>query len=671
MNLVFLKIAVAFPLDVLDYFPPPNVEIAPEHIGCRVRVPFGNKETEQESLISKKKREIIGLLMGISNTPNVAIEKIKPALELIDKEPLVSQKDLELIQWTAKYYHCKIGWTMQTALPNILFQRTTLSDYKIPEPSSIQESALNLNEAQQQAVEIIERSFGQFKPFLLEGMTGSGKTEVYLQLIDKIIKNGKQALVLVPEINLTPQTVERFQKRFEVPISTIHSNIDKIKRLNNWQMAKDGIAKIVIGTRSAVWTPIMNLGLIIIDEEHDTSYKQQDGLLYSARDVAIRRAQLHDIPIILGTATPSFESIYNVQLHKYQLVILPKRAGVAKPPSYRVIDMRQYQGFEQLSPPLRQAIAQRLERDEQTLIYLNRRGFSPSFMCYACGWVAMCFRCSSRLTYHAESHILHCHHCDAKQQLPQMCPNCQSVQVKPVGFGTERIEQALETHFPHARILRIDSDSTRRKTAMKAFLAQIHKGDADILVGTQMLAKGHHFPKVTLVGIINADSGLLSADFRATERLAQGLIQVAGRAGREAAAGDVILQTHHPEHPLLVTLLKKGYRKFSDLALQERKEVGLPPYQFMGLLRAQCKTQSKLQDFLRQARALAEQFADLPVQIFGPINAPLAKRAHFFRGQLVLQASERRILHALLDRWLVQLPTKIHWILDVDPMDFN
>lgn len=655
---MFLKIAVAFPLDVLDYFPPVNVEITSKHIGCRVHVPFRRTET-------------IGLLMEISNTADVAIEKIKPALELIDEEPLISQKDLELIQWTAKYYHCQIGWTMQTALPNILFQRAELPDYKTPKIPLAQESSLNLNEAQQQAVKIIEEYFNKFKPFLLEGITGSGKTEVYLQLIDKIIKNDKQALVLVPEINLTPQTVERFQKRFEVQIATIHSNIAKIKRLSMWQMAKDGIAKIVIGTRSAVWTPMLNLGLIIVDEEHDSSYKQQDGLLYSARDVAIRRAQLHDIPIILGTATPSFESIYNSKLNKYQLVTLPKRAGAAKPPSFRIIDMKQYQGFEQLSSPLRQAIAQRLEKQEQTLIYLNRRGFSPAFMCYACGWVAMCFRCSARLTYHAESRLLHCHHCDAKQRLPQTCPKCQSAQINPVGFGTERIEQSLEKHFPQAKILRIDSDSTRKKNAMASFLEQIHSGEADILVGTQMLAKGHHFPKVTLVGIINADSGLFSTDFRATERLAQGLIQVAGRAGREEAAGEVIVQTHHPEHPLLVTLLKEGYRKFSELALQERESVGLPPYQFMGLLRAQCKLQSELQDFLQEARASAAQMTEFPVQIFGPINAPIAKRAHFFRGQLLLQASQRSILHALLNRWLVQLPSKIHWTLDIDPLDFN
>lgn len=658
MSSLFLKVAVAFPVDILDYFPPPNVEITPAQIGCRVRVPFRNKET-------------IGLLMGISNTPDVSIEKIKPTLELVDNVPLIYKENLTLIQWAAKYYHCKIGWTVQTALPNVLFQRQELPNYKTPNIPPFQENVLDLNEAQQRAVQVVEENFGKFKPFLLEGVTGSGKTEVYLQLIDKIIKNGQQALVLVPEINLTPQTVDRFQKRFEIPIATIHSNIAKIKRLNMWQMARDGVAKVVIGTRSAVWTPMLNLGLIIVDEEHDSSYKQQDGLLYSARDVAIRRAQLHDIPVVLGTATPSLESFYNTQQNKYQLVSLPKRAGAAKPPSYRIIDMRQYQNFEQLSRPLRQAIAQRLEKKEQVLIYLNRRGFSPSLMCYACGWVAMCFRCSARLTVHAETTLLHCHHCGSKQKLPQHCPSCQSAQVKPVGFGTERIEQALEKHFPHARILRIDSDSTRQKNAMTGFLTQIHNGEADILVGTQMLAKGHHFPKVTLVGVINADSGLLSGDFRASERLAQALIQVAGRAGREEAAGEVIIQTYHPQHPLLVTLLKENYRKFMVLALQERKEMGLPPYEFMALLRAQCKTQSKLQSFLQQARAAAEQFTDLPVQIFGPLNAPLAKRAHFFRGQLLLQASQRAVLHELLNRWLLQLPNKIHWILDVDPLDFN
>lgn len=655
---MFLKIAVICPLETLDYLLPSHLEINESHVGCRVLVPFGT-------------REVMGFLLGLSETTTLSPNKLKTALELIDNKPLIYKENLTLIQWAASYYHYPIGLTVQTALPNVLFERVELPTYKTPKINSTQENALNLNEAQHQAVEIIEENSNKFKPFLLEGVTGSGKTEVYLQLIDKIIKNGKQALVLVPEINLTPQTVERFQKRFDVPISTIHSNIAKIKRLNAWQMAKDGVSKIVIGTRSAVWTPMLNLGLIIVDEEHDGSYKQQSGLLYSARDVAIRRAQLHDIPVILGTATPALESFYNAQQNKYQLVSLPKRAGAAKPPSFRIIDMKQYQGFEQLSPPLRQAIAQRLDKKEQILIYLNRRGFSPSFMCYACGWIAMCFRCSARLTVHAETHRLHCHHCGSKQKLPQHCPSCQSAQIRPVGFGTERIEQALEKQFPHARILRIDSDSTRRKTAMAGFLEQIHNGEVDILVGTQMLAKGHHFPKVTLVGVINTDGGLFSADFRATERLAQGLIQVAGRAGREEANGEVIVQTYHPEHSLLVTLLKEGYRKFAELALQERQSVGLPPYQFMGLLRAECKTQGELQDFLQQARALAEQFTDFPVQIFGPINAPLAKRAQFFRGQLLLQAPHRNVLHALLKGWLLQLPKKIHWTLDIDPLDFN
>jgi len=655
---VFLKIAVICPLETLDYLLPSHLEINESHVGCRVRVPFGT-------------REVMGFLLGLSETTTLPPNKLKAALALIDNKPLISKKDLTLIQWAASYYHYPMGLTFQTALPNVLFERVELPTYKIPKINPIQETALELNEAQQQAVKIVEKSFDKFKPFLLEGVTGSGKTEVYLQLISKIIENGKQALVLVPEINLTPQTVERFQKRFDVPIATIHSNIAKIKRLNAWQMVKDGVSKIVIGTRSAVWTPMLNLGLIIVDEEHDSSYKQQSNLLYSGRDVAIRRAQLHDIPVILGTATPSFESIYNAHQNKYQLVSLPKRAGVAKPPSFRIIDMKQYQGFEQLSPPLRQAIAQRLDQKEQILIYLNRRGFSPSLMCYACGWIAMCFRCSARLTVHAETPLLHCHHCGSKQKVPQHCPDCQSAQIRPIGFGTERIEQALEKYFPQARILRIDSDSTRRKNAMTDFLTQIHNGDADMLVGTQMLAKGHHFPKVTLVGVINADSGLFSADFRASERLAQGLIQVAGRAGREEAHGEVIVQTYHPEHPLLVTLLRDGYRKFSELALQERQSVGLPPYQFMGLLRAECKTQTELHDFLQKSRDQAEQFTDFPVQIFGPINAPLAKRAQLFRGQLLLQTPQRRVLHALLNRWLLQLPKKIHWTLDIDPLDFN
>ncbi|MEY3220500.1 MAG: hypothetical protein RIT27_1857 [Pseudomonadota bacterium] len=655
---MFLKIAVAFPLDILDYLPPNNTKINELHIGCRVRVPFRTTET-------------IGLLMGISKVSDIPIKKLKAALELIDEIPLIYKENLTLIQWSSRYYHYSLGLTVQTALPNVLFQKNELPDYKIPKTIPAQEIALALNKAQQIAVESVTNYFEQFKPFLLEGVTGSGKTEVYLQIIDKVIANGQQALVLVPEINLTPQTVDRFQKRFEVVISTIHSNIAKIKRLNAWRMAKEGIAKIVIGTRSAVWTPMANLGVIIVDEEHDSSYKQQSGLLYSARDVAIRRAQLHDIPVILGTATPSLESFFNAQQHKYQLLSLPKRAGFARPPSFSVIDMRQYQGFEQLSPALRRAIAQRLERKEQTLIYLNRRGFSPSLMCYACGWVAMCFHCSARLTVHAETHCLHCHHCDSKQRIPQHCPICQSAQIRPVGFGTERIEQALAKDFPAAKIVRIDSDSTRKKNAMAEFLAQIHHGEADLLVGTQMLAKGHHFPKVTLVGIINVDGGLFSADFRATERLAQALIQVAGRAGREGVRGEVVVQTYHPEHPLLVTLLSEGYRRFADLALEERQKVGLPPFEFMALLRAECKTQSNLHDFLQNARNQAAALNHTAVQIFGPIDAPLTKRAKRFRGQLLIQASSRKVLHLFLEQWLLQLPTKVRWTLDVDPLDFN
>ncbi len=541
-----------------------------------------------------------------------------------------------------------------------------------------QETPLPLNEAQTQAVQAVSEHLSEFRAFLLDGVTGSGKTEVYLQIIQKVIEQGKQALVLVPEINLTPQMLTRFERRFAHPIAVLHSKLTDNERLSAWLMAQRGNAPIVIGTRSAAWTPLAKPGVFIVDEEHDASYKQQDGFQYSARDLTVMRARYAGVPVLLGSATPALDSLFNAQRQRYHCLRLPERAGAALHPDFRLIDLRRHQPQEGLSQPLRRAIQIRLDLAQQVLIYINRRGFAPTLMCHQCGWVATCHHCTAHLTYHDNDKRLHCHHCGATQSFPAVCPACQSSRLRRLGYGTERIEQELTKQFPQARILRIDSDSTRRKYAMQHILEQIHEGEVDILVGTQMLTKGHHFPKVTLVGVVNLDGGLFGVDFRASERLAQGLMQVAGRAGRADLHGEVLLQTYHPHHPLLRALLERGYGAFADTALAEREQVCLPPYSYLALLRAEATQEADLNAFLQQAKARAEaqmmQQALSEVEVLGPIPAPLERRANFYRAQLLCQAQQRAHLHALLSDWtltLSQLPTAkgVKWSLDIDPQN--
>lgn len=541
------------------------------------------------------------------------------------------------------------------------------------------EIPLALNEAQAQAVQTVCEHLGGFRAFLLDGVTGSGKTEVYLQIIQKVIEQGKQALVLVPEINLTPQMLTRFERRFAQPIAVLHSKLTDHERLSAWLMAQQGIAPIVIGTRSAAWTPLANLGVLMVDEEHDASYKQQDGFQYSARDLTVMRAHYAGVPVVLGSATPALDSIFNVQRGRYHCLRLPERAGAALHPTFRVIDLRRNKPQEGLSQPLRRAIQMRLDYGQQALVYINRRGFAPTLMCHHCGWVAVCNHCAAHQTYHDKDNRLHCHHCGAQQSLPAVCPSCQSASLRRLGYGTERVEQALTQQFPQARILRIDSDSTRRKHAMQHMLDQIHEGEVDILVGTQMLTKGHHFPKVTLVGVVNLDGGLFGVDFRSSERLAQGLMQVAGRAGRADLHGEVLLQTYHPDHPMLRALLERGYGAFADTALAEREQALLPPHSYLALLRAEAKQEDALNAFLQAAKTQAEgqiavqALAD--VEVLGPIPAPLERRANFHRAQLLCQASQRRHLHALLKAWTLLLKETAHgsesikWSLDVDPQN--
>lgn len=531
-----------------------------------------------------------------------------------------------------------------------------------------------LNTDQAAAVSVLNEARG-FQPFLLRGITGSGKTEIYLQAIEHMLARGLSALVLVPEIGLTPQLVDRFRSRLGAPLAVLHSGLGDSERATAWLRARAGKAPIVLGTRSAVFAPIPRLGLIVVDEEHDASYKQQDGFRYSARDVAVMRASRAGIPIVLGSATPSLETLNQARAGGYRVLELRERAAsAASLPPIELLDMRRLAIEDGLSHPLRTALADGLARGEQSLLFLNRRGFAPVWMCVDCGFIAPCRRCDARLTYHRATSRLVCHHCGAESAVLQQCPGCQGARLQALGEGTQRVETALARHFPRARILRIDRDTTRRKGALEAQLATVHAGDADILVGTQMLSKGHDFPNVTLVGVLNADQGLYSADFRGPERLFQQIVQVAGRAGRAARPGRVLIQTHHPAHPIFAALRAHDYIGFADYALSERREAGYPPFRHLALLRAESPKAGVPLAFLRRAHALAQRERPPTVEVMEPVAAPMERRAGRYRAQLLVQSSARKPLHAFLDQWLARIweskeAKRVRWSIDVDPID--
>ncbi|MDA0128775.1 primosomal protein N' [Vibrio sp. MarTm2] len=534
-----------------------------------------------------------------------------------------------------------------------------------------------LNTEQAVAIATVNSTDG-FGCFLLEGVTGSGKTEVYLNLIKPVLEKGKQALVLVPEIGLTPQTINRFKKRFTVPVEVIHSGLNDSERLNAWLSARDNAAGIVIGTRSALLTPFHNLGIIIVDEEHDASYKQQDSLRYHARDVAVMRANKEQIPIVLGSATPALETLHNALQGKYHHLILSKRAGNATPTTNKVLDIKGLYLESGLSAPLIAEMRKHLQAGNQVMLFLNRRGFSPALMCHECGWIAECKRCDAYYTYHQYSNEIRCHHCGSQQPIIHQCQGCGSTHLVTVGVGTEQLEAQLAQLFPDYKAIRIDRDSTRRKGSLESALSAIRNGEYQILIGTQMLAKGHHFPDVTLVGLLDVDGSLYSSDFRASERLAQLFIQVAGRAGRASKPGEVVLQTHHPEHSLLQALLTKSYRHFAETALQERKLAMLPPYTFLTLFRAEANQSPLVEEFLRQVRHTLEAHPlfDDGCQVLGPTPAPLAKRAGKYRWHLLLQTQQRSTMQKLLSsaKPVIQmLPSakKVRWTLDIEPQDLS
>ena len=531
-----------------------------------------------------------------------------------------------------------------------------------------------LNDEQQNAVQQMGRDLNQSLIHLLQGVTGSGKTEVYIHLSQQVISAGRQVLVLVPEISLTPQLTERFRQRLAVPVVTLHSGLNDQQRLNAWHSASTAQARLIIGTRSAIFIPAPDLGLIIIDEEHDGSYKQKEGFSYNARDLALVRAKKKNIPVILGSATPSLESLHNVKRERFSIHKLHQRARNNTTTRTELIDLRNQPMFEGLSASLLEKIEHHLENHSQVLLFINRRGFSPLLMCHECGWTTHCKRCDAHMTFHKHKQQLHCHHCGAESPAPQGCGDCHSTQLLAIGSGTERIENFLNQRFPDIEISRIDRDTTRKKGSLEDKLQKVHSGDTSILVGTQMLAKGHDFPNVTLVGILDADQALYSADFRASEHLAQLITQVSGRAGRAEKPGEVMIQTHHPEHPLLQTLLHDGYEKFAEAALDERHQAGLPPFKHLALLRCGAIKKDLGLNFMQAAVSLINENNMAMVEIFGPVPAPMEKRAGRYRTQIMLQSNDRKTLHELLRRWLPQLQQlksskQVRWSIDIDPYD--
>jgi primosomal protein N' (replication factor Y) len=720
-----LRLALPVPLARLfDYLPPAGHTADAGWIGCRVRVPFGRGEGEQ-----------VGVVVGLAERPPGGPD-LKPALARLDEAPLLAGELFESLRWVAAYYHAPLGEVLATALPAALrggqaLPETARFGWRAT-PDGVQASAapgrdgkprrllLRLAErplgedqldqsedewrpaaraladrglaervalagrieplataagpvlmpAQAEALAAIRDGTG-FRAWLLEGVTGSGKTEVYLQAIADCLAAGRQALVLVPEIGLTPQALQRFRSRLGVPVHALHSGLADGERARAWTAMARGEARVLVGTRSAIFCPLPEAGLIVVDEEHDGSYKQQDGIRYHARDLALVRASKLGIPVLLGSATPSLESLHNALSGRYGHLRLAQRAGGARPPVVRVVDVRKRPLRNGLSEDLLDAVGRCLARGEQALVFKNRRGYAPVLICHDCGWSAHCKRCDAAMTVHAGGRRLICHHCGARATPPNACPDCASLALQPQGAGTERIEEALAERFPNALMIRVDRETTRRRDAIEKHLEAFGE-QSGILVGTQMLAKGHDLPRLTLVAVVGVDEGLFSADFRAGEKLAQLLIQVAGRAGRAQLPGEVLLQTHHPEHPLLHTLLAGGYPAVAALQLAEREAAQFPPYAHLAMLRAEAPTEADMQAFLQEAR---DEFGRHDgVQLNGPMPAPMARRAGKARGQILLDAAQRAPLHAALHDWMPRLQAlksarKVRWSLDVDPTD--
>jgi primosomal protein N' (replication factor Y) (superfamily II helicase) len=632
-------------------------------IGRRAMVPFGSGSK-------------CGLIVGVMAHSDQADDKLKAVEAILRDMPALPADWLALCEFCSRYYQRPLGQVMAFALPPMLRKG------KLPRPKKVSRGGTPpvptlpaLLPEQQSAVEAITSASG-FETFLLHGVTGSGKTEVYLRAIDAVLAAGKQALMLVPEIALTPQLEQRVSERFPgAHIVSAHSGIADAARARGFLDALDGRADIVLGTRLSVFLPLPRLGLIVVDEEHDSSFKQQEGLRYSARDVAVFRAKQLDIPIVLGSATPALETFHHAISGRYRLLELHHRAVAEAPPEVRTIDTRKEKLQDGMSAALIDALAVRLERREQSLVFLNRRGYAPVLACPACGWVSRCRRCAANMVVHLADKRLRCHHCGLETGIPKACPDCGNQDIHPFGRGTQRLEAALSERFPEARILRIDRDSASTPAKWQALLATIHAGEADLLIGTQMLAKGHDFPLLTLVGVVGADAALFAADFRAPERLFAQLMQVGGRSGRHDLPGEVLIQTEYPTHPLYRALVEHDYNAFARNQLDERQMAGFPPFSYQALLRAEAKDMSQSLDFLGAARESALPLAGDAVALYDPVPMRMARLMNLERGQLLVESVSRPALQAFLTEWngllhKLKAPRELRWHLDVDPLEY-
>ena len=657
-----------------------ETEQAPQP-GQLVLAPFGRRQT-------------IGLVIAVKASSEVEPGKLRELLQVRGQMPPLSDDWIALCRFAAEYYQRPLGEVALPSLPKGLRTESTvaldraLKKVAEAQPRPDPESGVQrpqLNTEQQTAVDAILNTEG-YQAHLLFGVTGSGKTEVYLHATERVLQRARdagrqaQVLIMVPEINLTPQLEASVRERFPtLQVVSLHSQLAEGERLRHWLAAHIGSADIVLGTRLAVLSSMPHLKMIIIDEEHDPSYKQQEGLRYSARDLAVWRAHQQQIPVVLGSATPSTESWLHVSTGRYQRLTLTQRAAQnAQLPKVRVIDTEINKATDGFSPLLLAALKLRLERGEQSLLFLNRRGYAPVMHCDACGWISNCRRCTAFMVLHKPERRLRCHHCSLELRIPSACPTCGNVDLQPLGRGTQRVEEYLQQAFPEARVMRIDADSTRRKGSAQAAFDAVHRGDVDILLGTQMVAKGHDFQRLTLVGVINPDTALFSQDYRAGERLFAQLMQVAGRAGRAAQAAanhdgasqsEVLIQTRYPQHPLYQALLAHDYKGFADTMLAERRSANLPPYSFQALLRAEAKNLQLALDFLAQARTLMPHPG---VSINDPVPMTITRVAGIERAQLLLESTSRAQLQAFLRPWMTalrSLKTRVNWMLEVDPID--
>ena len=724
-----LRLAIPTPLRTLfDYLPPEGVEPAQFESGARLLVPFGKREvtaclveqvedSELDPKALKRAGQVLdrhsllstGILKlcawaasyyqhppgevyqaafpralrnGQPHQPNgedgwqlttrgkglphgalARSPKQSRALELLQHNPMLARSTLK-----------ENG--VSPAILRALEEKVLIERCHVPETTvtPLARPGLTLGEQQAIALTNIQATGDRFACHLLDGVTGSGKTEVYLQLIADCLSRDKQALVLIPEIGLTPQTLGRFRDRFDAHIAVLHSGLSDRQRYRAWEAARTGAAHIVIGTRSAVFTSLAHPGLIVVDEEHDQSYKQQDGFRYSARDVAVKRGQIEDCPVVLGSATPSLESLHNALQGRYGHQRLTQRAGASQLPSIRAIDIRRAVLDSGFSSELTGAIEDTLAKGQQALLFLNRRGYAPTVQCHDCGWIAECSACDARLTLHRRQRRLRCHHCAASQPLPSHCPHCRSEQLLSMGLGTEKAEEYLRQRFPGTPTYRVDSDTMQGRESMQSLVDQVNEGQPCILLGTQMLTKGHHFPAVSLVGVVDMDGLLFSTDFRGEERCAQLLTQVAGRAGRAGTQGTVLLQTHHPDHPSLQAILKQDYHQQARDMLTARRDAGLPPSGQLLILRSDCHDGDYGEQFLRDLRRQSQEHLPQGVALIGPLPAPMQRRAGRFRSQLLVHTAERRLSHQAARVLVTQaqlLPARkgLNWSLDVDPQD--